>query len=63
MRLDTQAIPKKDSFKQLEPIIQGNGNIDNDITHRIGAAWMKWKLASGVCWYNNIANLKVSFIE
>ncbi|KAM3301760.1 hypothetical protein P3S67_016262 [Capsicum chacoense] len=26
---------------------QGNGEIDEDVSHRIGG-WMKWKLASGV---------------
>ena len=29
-------------------MIQGNGEIDEDVSHRIGAEWMKWKLASGV---------------
>ena len=29
-------------------MIQGNGKIDEDVSHRIGAGWMKWKLASGV---------------
>ncbi|KAF3658415.1 putative pre-mRNA-processing factor 6-like [Capsicum annuum] len=27
---------------------EGNGEIDEDVSHRIGAGWMKWKLASGV---------------
>ncbi|PHU07698.1 Potassium transporter 1 [Capsicum chinense] len=27
---------------------QGNGEIDEDVSHRIGAGWMKWKLALGV---------------
>ncbi|KAG5617864.1 hypothetical protein H5410_017688 [Solanum commersonii] len=26
----------------------GSGDIDDDVTHRIGVAWMKWRLASGV---------------
>ncbi|KAK4364064.1 hypothetical protein RND71_015422 [Anisodus tanguticus] len=46
--LSTQVIPKKGSFKYLGSIIQGNGEIDDDVTHRIGAGWMKWRLASGV---------------
>ncbi|KAG5613725.1 hypothetical protein H5410_013549 [Solanum commersonii] len=25
-----------------------SGDIDDDVTHRIGVAWMKWRLASGV---------------
>ncbi|KAG5588608.1 hypothetical protein H5410_049042 [Solanum commersonii] len=27
---------------------EGSGDIGDDVTHRIGAAWMKWRLASGV---------------
>ncbi|XP_060212297.1 uncharacterized protein LOC132639932 [Lycium barbarum] len=48
VRLDTQTIQKKESFKYLGSIIQGIGEIDDDVTHRIGAGWMKWRLASGV---------------
>ncbi|KAG5592657.1 hypothetical protein H5410_043171 [Solanum commersonii] len=32
----------------LGSVIQGSGDIDDDVTHRIGVAWMKWRLASGV---------------
>ncbi|KAF3647615.1 putative pre-mRNA-processing factor 6-like [Capsicum annuum] len=28
--------------------LESNGEIDEDVSHRIGAGWMKWKLASGV---------------
>ncbi|KAG5581579.1 hypothetical protein H5410_052206 [Solanum commersonii] len=35
---DTQKIPKRERFKYLESIIQGSGDIDNDITHCIGVA-------------------------
>ncbi|KAL3372890.1 hypothetical protein AABB24_005089 [Solanum stoloniferum] len=48
VRLDTQIIPKKESFKYLGAVIQRSGDIDDDVTHRIGVAWMKWRLASGV---------------
>ncbi|KAM3283029.1 hypothetical protein P3S67_026674 [Capsicum chacoense] len=43
-----QEVCKRDSFKYLGSVIQGNGEIDEDVSHRIGAGWMKWKLASGV---------------
>ncbi|XP_059309687.1 uncharacterized protein LOC132060785, partial [Lycium ferocissimum] len=46
VRLGTQAIQKKGSFKYLGSIIQGDGDIDDDVSHRIGAGWMKWRLAS-----------------
>ncbi|PHU26130.1 Casein kinase II subunit alpha-1 [Capsicum chinense] len=39
---------KRDSFKYLGSMIQGNREIDEDVTHHIGAGWMKWRLASGV---------------
>ncbi|KAG5571816.1 hypothetical protein H5410_061582 [Solanum commersonii] len=48
VRLATQIIPKKESFKYLGSVIQGSGDIDDDVTHRIGVAWRKWRLASGV---------------
>ncbi|KAG5571307.1 hypothetical protein H5410_061073 [Solanum commersonii] len=32
----------------FEAVIQGSGDIDDDVIHRIGVAWMKWRLASGV---------------
>ncbi|KAG5604823.1 hypothetical protein H5410_026315 [Solanum commersonii] len=43
-----QIIPKRESFKYLGSVIQDSGDIDEDVTHRIGVAWMKWRLASGV---------------
>nr|XP_009772184.1 PREDICTED: uncharacterized protein LOC104222637 [Nicotiana sylvestris] len=48
VRLDSQVIPKKGSFKYPGLIIQGDGDIDEDVTHRVGVGWMKWRLASGV---------------
>ncbi|XP_070020888.1 uncharacterized protein [Nicotiana sylvestris] len=48
VRLDSQVIPKRESFKYLGSIIQGDGEIDGDVTHRIGVGWMKWQLASEV---------------
>ncbi|WMV10395.1 hypothetical protein MTR67_003780 [Solanum verrucosum] len=40
-----QGIPKR-SFKYLGSIIQGNGKIDKDVSHRVGARWMRERLAS-----------------
>nr|XP_009605475.1 uncharacterized protein LOC104100024 [Nicotiana tomentosiformis] len=48
VRLDSQVIPKKGSFKYLRSVIQGDGEIDKDVTHRIGFGWMNWRLASKV---------------
>ena len=48
VRLEAQEVGKRDKFKYLGSVIQSNGEIDEDVSHRIGAGWMKWKLASGV---------------
>ncbi|XP_047265649.1 uncharacterized protein LOC124897153 [Capsicum annuum] len=48
VRLDYQDVCKRDNFKYLGFMIQGNDEIDEDISNRIGAGWMKWRLASGV---------------
>ncbi|KAG5570465.1 hypothetical protein H5410_060231 [Solanum commersonii] len=47
-RLATLTIPKRENFKYLGSIIQGSRDIDDNVTHHIGAAWTKWKLASRV---------------
>lgn len=38
--LASQIVTKRE-IKYLGSLIQGNGVIDDDVTHRIGAAWMK----------------------
>lgn len=48
VRLDSQVISNKGSFKHLGPIILGNREISGDITHHICTGWLKWSLASGV---------------
>ncbi|XP_019253919.1 PREDICTED: uncharacterized protein LOC109232613 [Nicotiana attenuata] len=64
VRLDTQVIPKRGSFKYLGSIIQGNGEIDEDVTHHIGAGWMKWRLDSGVLCDKNVSlRLKGKFYK
>jgi hypothetical protein len=37
VRLDGQVVPKKDTFRYLESILQKNGDIDKDVSHRIKA--------------------------
>ncbi|KAF3627840.1 putative pre-mRNA-processing factor 6-like [Capsicum annuum] len=48
VKLEAQEVCKRDKFKYLGSVIQSDGEIDEDVSHRIGAGWMKWKLASGV---------------
>ncbi|KAG5595709.1 hypothetical protein H5410_036941 [Solanum commersonii] len=49
VRLDTQNISKRDRFKHIRFIIHKSRDINDDITHCIGATWMKWMLASNFC--------------
>ena len=35
-------------FKYLGYVIQSDGEIDGDLTHRIQAGWLKWRSATGV---------------
>lgn len=39
VRLDTHVLQKRESFKYL---IEVNVDIDEVVTHRIGARWMTW---------------------
>jgi hypothetical protein len=48
VRLDGQVVPKKDIFRYLGSMLQKNGNIDEDVSHRIKASWLKWRQASAV---------------
>ncbi|XP_070005976.1 uncharacterized protein [Nicotiana sylvestris] len=48
VRLESQVIPSRGSFKYLGSVIQGGGEIDEDVTRHIGVGWMKCRLASGV---------------
>jgi hypothetical protein len=48
VRLDSQVVPKKDNFHYLRSMLQKNGDIDEDLSHRIKVRWLKWRQASGV---------------
>jgi hypothetical protein len=41
-------VPKKDTFRYLELMLHKDGDIDEDLSHRIKAGWLKWRQASGV---------------
>ena len=40
-------VPRK-AFRYLGSMLQRGGDIDEDVSHRIKARWMKWRQASGV---------------
>jgi hypothetical protein len=46
--LGGQVAPKKESFHYLGSMLQRDGDIDEDVSHRIKAGWMKWHQASRV---------------
>ena len=46
--LESQVVPKRDTFRYLGSMLQRDGDIDEDASHRIKAGWMKWRQASGV---------------
>ena len=38
--------PKKDAFRYMGSMLQRDGDIDAEVSHRIKAGWMKWRQAS-----------------
>jgi hypothetical protein len=48
VRLDGQVVPKKDTFCYLGSMLQKNGDIDEDVSHRIKVSRLKWHQASDV---------------
>jgi hypothetical protein len=48
IRLDGKVVLKKDTFRYLGSMLQKDGDIDEDVNHRIKADWLKWCQASGV---------------
>jgi hypothetical protein len=51
-------LPKKDTFRYLGSLLQKNGDIDEDVSHRIKASWLKWRQASGIL-YDSRVPLKI----
>jgi hypothetical protein len=47
-RLDGQVVPKKDTFRYLGSMLQKNGDIVENVSHRIKGGWLKWRQASSV---------------
>jgi hypothetical protein len=41
VRLDGQVVSKKDTFRYLGSMLQKNEDIDEDVSHRIKAGWLK----------------------
>ena len=43
--LEDQVVPRKNTFRYLGSMLQRDGDIDEDVSHRIKAGWMKWRQA------------------
>jgi hypothetical protein len=39
--LDGQVVPKKNTFHYLGSMLQKDGDIDEDVNHRIKTSWLK----------------------
>jgi len=48
VKIGEHIIPQVSKFRYLGSILQRDGEIDGDVTHRIQAGWTKWRNASGV---------------
>jgi hypothetical protein len=58
VRLNGQVVLKKYTFRYLKSMLQKNGDIDKDVSHRIKAGWLKWRQASDVL-YDPRVSLKL----
>ena len=48
MKIQNQEIAKSYKFQYLDTIFSKNGEIVDDITHRIQVGWLKWRATFGV---------------
>jgi hypothetical protein len=54
--LDGRVVPMNDTFRYLGSILQSEGEIDGDVSHRIRAGWVKWRHASGILCDKKVSN-------
>ena len=46
--LDGQVVVQKDTFRYLGSVLQKDGDIDEDVRHKISAGWLKWCQVSSI---------------
>jgi hypothetical protein len=54
--LDGQIIPMNDIFWYFRSMLQNDGGMDEDISHRIRAEWLKWMQTSGILCSKKVQN-------
>jgi hypothetical protein len=54
--LDGRVVPMNDTFRYLGSMLQSEGEIDEYVSHRIRAGWVKWRQASGVLCDKKVPN-------
>lgn len=45
---DNTQVPTVTQFKYLGSVITENGDMDEDVAHRVNVAWQKWRSVTGV---------------
>ncbi|XP_063540231.1 uncharacterized protein LOC134749265 [Cydia strobilella] len=48
IEIDGNNLPKVSRFKYLGSVLTTDSRIDEDVNHRVSAAWLKWRTLSGV---------------
>jgi hypothetical protein len=60
--LDGRVVPMNDTFRYLGSMLQSDGDIDEDVSHRIRNGWVKWRQTSGILCDKKVPNkLKYKF--
>jgi hypothetical protein len=54
--LDGRVVPINDSFWYLRSMLQSDGEIDEDVSHRIRVGWVKWRQTSSILCDKKVPN-------
>ncbi|GJR56637.1 ataxia telangiectasia mutated family protein [Tanacetum coccineum] len=54
IRIGEHILEPNKSFRYLGSVIQKSGRIEDDVTHRIQAGWLKWRAATGILCDKNV---------
>ncbi|GJW87601.1 retrovirus-related pol polyprotein LINE-1 [Tanacetum coccineum] len=54
IRFGKHILEPKESFRYLGSVIHKSGRIEDDVTHRIQAGWLKWRAATGILCDKNV---------